>query len=177
MSATAANDSMTPCYLDVPCRRRAALRATRRFVPGCLLALALLTLAGPAAAQQTHVLVVTGLSGDPAYAEQFHGWATTLIDAAAERYELPAENVTWLAERADVDPDRVDGRSTSENVQAAVGGHRGAGRAERPRPDRAHRARQLPERRVAVQPAAARPDRRGLRVAARAGFRGGGSRS
>lgn len=99
---------------------RAALRATRRFVPGCLLALALLTLAGPAAAQQTHVLVVTGLSGDPVYAEQFHGWATTLIDVAAERYELPADNITWLAEQADVDPDRVDGRSTSENVEAAV---------------------------------------------------------
>ena len=83
-----------------------------------------------ASAQQTHVLVVTGLSGDPAYAEQFHGWAAALVDAAAERYELPADNVTWLAERADADPGRVDGRSTSENVQAAV-----TAIAERARPD------------------------------------------
>jgi hypothetical protein len=105
------------------------LRTTRRWghrggaelVAGCLrAALVALVLAAPAAAQQTHVLVVTGLSGDPAYAEQFQAWATTLIDAATGRYELPADNVTWLAERADVDPDRVDGRSTSESVSAAV---------------------------------------------------------
>ena len=93
-------------------------------------ALVLLTLAAPAAAQQTHVLVVTGLSGDPAYAEQFHGWATTLIDVAAGRYELPTENITWLAERVEADPERVDGRSTSENVEAAV-----AAIAERAEPD------------------------------------------
>ncbi len=100
---------------------RAALRATWRFIPGCLAAvLVLLAPAGPAAAQQTHVLVVTGLSGDPAYAEQFQAWATTLVDAAAGRYELPAENITWLAERVEIDPERVDGRSTSENVEAAV---------------------------------------------------------
>ena len=99
----------------------------RRALPAALAALAL---AGPAAAQQTHVLVVTGLSGDPAYAERFHAWAATLVDAAAERYALPAANVTWLAEKAGVDPGRVDGRSTSENVQAAV-----AAIAERARPD------------------------------------------
>ena len=99
----------------------------RRALPA---ALVLLTLAAPAAAQQTHVLVVTGLSGDPAYAEQFHGWATTLIDVAAGRYELPPENITWLAERVEADPERVDGRSTSENVEAAV-----AAIAERAEPD------------------------------------------
>lgn len=100
---------------------RAALRATRRLGASCLpAALGLLTLAGPAAAQQTHVLVVTGLSGDPAYAELFEAWATTLVDAAAERYELPPENVTWLAERVEADPERIDDRSTSENVEAAV---------------------------------------------------------
>ena len=65
------------------------LPGIRRALPA---ALALLALAGPAAAQQTHILIVTGLSGDPAYAEQFHGWAATLIDAAAERYELPGKN-------------------------------------------------------------------------------------
>ncbi len=94
-----------------------SLPGIRRALPA---ALTLFALAGPAAAQQTHILVVTGLSGDPAYAEQFHGWAATLIDAAAERYELPAGNVTWLSEKADVDPDRMDGRSTRENVDAAV---------------------------------------------------------
>ena len=32
---------------------------------------ALVLVAAPAFGQQTHVLVITGLSGDPAYAEQF----------------------------------------------------------------------------------------------------------
>ena len=46
-----------------------------------------------AAAQQTHILVVTGLGGDTEYRQQFHSWATTLIAAATTRYEVPAGNV------------------------------------------------------------------------------------
>ena len=78
-----------------------------------------LLLPAPVAAQQTHILVITGLSGDPAYAEEFHQWATTLIDAATERYTLPAENVVYLAEKTEIDPARVDDRSTRENVERA----------------------------------------------------------
>ncbi|MDA1094164.1 MAG: hypothetical protein O3A25_12975 [Acidobacteria bacterium] len=77
------------------------------------------TMATPVAAQQTHILVVTGLSGDPEYAEQFHEWAATLVDAAIERYEVPADQVVYLAEKVEVDPERIDGRSTLENVQQA----------------------------------------------------------
>ncbi len=101
---------------------------SRRGVPW--LAVLLLLLAAPVVAQQTHILVITGLSGDPAYAEEFHRWATTLIDAATDRYELPAENVIYLAEKTDVDPARVDDRSTRENVERAF-----ATIAERARPN------------------------------------------
>ena len=83
------------------------------------LAVLMLLLTAPVAAQQTHILVITGLSGDPAYAEQFHQWATTLIDAATDRYELPAENVIYLAEKTELDPTRIDDRSTRENVERA----------------------------------------------------------
>ena len=83
------------------------------------LAVLIMLLAAPVAAQQTHILVITGLSGDGAYAEQFHEWATTLIDAATDRYELPAENVIYLAEETELDPARVDDRSTRENVEQA----------------------------------------------------------
>ena len=76
-------------------------------------------LAAPVAAQQTYILVITGLSGDPAYAEEFHQWATTLIDAARDRYELPAENVIYLAEKTELDPARIGDRSTRENVERA----------------------------------------------------------
>ena len=82
-------------------------------------ATALLASPGTVAAQQTHILVLTGLSGDPAYAEQFSEWATTLIDTAIERYEVPAHQVAYLAEKVELDPERIDGRSTQENVEQA----------------------------------------------------------
>ena len=84
--------------------------------------------AAPVAAQQTHILVITGLGGDPAYTEQFHEWATALIDAATDRYGLPVENVTYLAEKTDLDPQRIDDRSTRENVEQAFAAV--AGRAQ-----------------------------------------------
>lgn len=86
---------------------------------GAWLAVLMLLPAVPVAAQQTHILVISGLSGDPTYAEEFHEWATTLIDAAIDRYELPAENVTYLAEKTEVDPVRIADRSTRENVERA----------------------------------------------------------
>ena len=74
----------------------------------------------PAGAQQTHLLVVVGLGGDQMYTEQFHGWATSLIDAAMENYGVPADNITYLGEKVDIDPERIADRSTRENVSATV---------------------------------------------------------
>ena len=37
-----------------------------------------------AIAQETHLLVVTGLGGDPEYTEQFHDWARTLVNGGHE---------------------------------------------------------------------------------------------
>ena len=87
-----------------------------------LLAVALLCAgsAAPAHAQQTHLLVIAGLGGDPAYTEQFHAWATTLVEAATGRHGLPAGNVVYLGERTDLDPQAIADRSTRENVAAAV---------------------------------------------------------
>lgn len=76
--------------------------------------------ATPAAAQGTHVLVITGLGGDAEYTEQFHAWAVTLIDAAVSRYDVPAANVTYLGEKPDLAPEAIDGRSSRENVETAV---------------------------------------------------------
>ena len=73
-----------------------------------------------AEAQQTHLLVITGLGGDPEYTQQFHQWATTLIDAARTRYEVPSEGITYLGEKPDLAPDLIADRSTRENVEAAI---------------------------------------------------------
>ena len=87
------------------------------------MALALLASLVPAtaAAQQTHMLVVTGLGGDAEYSEQFHSWATTLIDAATGRYEVPAHNVIYLGEKPDLAPALISDRSSRENVETAIG--------------------------------------------------------
>ena len=66
---------------------------------------ALLWLAGAAAAAaQTELLVVSGLSGEPHYAAQFNKWGASLVDAARTRYGLRADQVIWLAETPASDP-------------------------------------------------------------------------
>ena len=94
-----------------PAARTAAIAAALSFA---------LSAAPPAAAQQTHLLLVVGLGGEPLYTEQFHGWATSLIDAAMENYGVTADNITYLGENVDIDPERIDDRSTRENVDAAI---------------------------------------------------------
>jgi hypothetical protein len=72
-------------------------------------------------AQQTYVLVITGLGGEAQYTEQFHEWAVTLIDAATSLYKVPPENVTYLGEDPKLAPELITARSSRENVEAAIG--------------------------------------------------------
>ena len=76
--------------------------------------------AAQAWAQQTHLLVVTGLGGEPAYTTQFHEWATTLVNAATTRYDVPPANLTYLGEQPSLDPERIADRSSRENIEAAI---------------------------------------------------------
>jgi Peptidase C13 family len=73
----------------------------------------------PASAQDTHLLVITGVSGDDEHAAQFHQWATTIIDAAKDRGGLTDATITYLADKPELGPGRISGRSTRENVQKA----------------------------------------------------------
>ncbi len=54
----------------------------------------------PAFAQQTHLLVITGVSGDEEHARKFQQWATTFIETARKKDEVPESNITFLSERA-----------------------------------------------------------------------------
>jgi hypothetical protein len=83
------------------------------------LAVALTLTAAPVAAQDTHLLVIAGVSGDEAHAKQFHGWASAVVDGAAKR-GLPAANITYLAERTELDPARIDGRSSRDVVSKTL---------------------------------------------------------
>jgi Peptidase C13 family len=78
----------------------------------------------PASAQTTHLLVIVGLAGEPEHAELFQRWAATLVDAAAT---LGVEHPIYLAEKPDVDPKRVTGRSTKEEIVKAFDTLKGAG--------------------------------------------------
>ena len=62
------------------------------------LAVLLLVLAAPAAAQTTHVAIVVGLAGDPEHAELFQRWAATLVDASVKMGVTP-DHLVYLAEK------------------------------------------------------------------------------
>lgn len=72
-------------------------------------------------AQNTHIVLISGLGGDPEYTDAFHGWLSRFADAATERYGVPAERITYLSESTELDPTRIRARSTAENVRAAFG--------------------------------------------------------
>ena len=48
-------------------------------------------------AQQTHLLVITGLPGDEEHAQKFQKWAAALIDTAKKKDAVPDANITLLA--------------------------------------------------------------------------------
>ena len=98
--------------------RRATVpaRSTAPTLTATLL-LALVPAAGHA--QNTHILLISGLGGDPEYTEAFHGWLSRFADAATEKHGVPPERITYLGEKTELDPTRIRARSTTENIRAA----------------------------------------------------------
>lgn len=85
------------------------------------LAACLAPLAAPAAhaaAQDTHLLVVSGLGGDADYASRFTGWSILLLDAA-EAAGIPSASARWLAEREDAHA-RADGVARVATVRQEI---------------------------------------------------------
>jgi hypothetical protein len=73
----------------------------------------------PAAAQNVHVAVIVGLAGSPEHGELFHKWASTLVDAASQRFGIPPERIVYLAEKPVADAKRISGRSTRDEIAGA----------------------------------------------------------
>lgn len=97
--------------MNGPDARRCGTLAARVAVAG-LLAVAPLC-------ADTHLLVVAGVGGEEGYTERFHLWSTRVVDAALAA-GLSPENVVYLGERKDIDPERIGARSTGENVLAEI---------------------------------------------------------
>jgi hypothetical protein len=57
----------------------------------------LILTAANAFAQQTHLLVITGVPGDEEHEQKFTRWATAFVDAAKKKEQLPAANITSLS--------------------------------------------------------------------------------
>jgi hypothetical protein len=78
----------------------------------------------PAARQSapgsTHVLLITGLSGEPRFAAAFHSEAASIYDAAKARWVRSDSSLMYLAEDPAQDPARITGRATRDGVATAI---------------------------------------------------------
>lgn len=109
--------------MGLPPGQGARVTPRRRVVGGAALAL-VLVLAGPLAAQArsgVHLLVVTGLSGEPRYAKEFGESAARLVDAARTRWGVPDSSIIYLGENPESDRRRITGRATVADLRAGLG--------------------------------------------------------
>ena len=67
-------------------------------------------------AQRVHVLIVTGLSGEPQYRAPFLHAAAVLADSARSRWGVSDSSLVVLGEDPAADPRHITGRSTREEV-------------------------------------------------------------
>jgi peptidase C13-like protein len=75
-----------------------------------------------AGAEQSHLVIVVGLGGEPKYTEAFHELAVTLIQAAEKKMGVAARSITYLGEKAAQPAVPVyRGRASREAVQKALG--------------------------------------------------------
>ncbi len=85
---------------------------------GALFSIALITTPSRTlTAQQTHVLIVQGLSGEPQYRKQFDSTAALVRNAARKKWNVADSNLTILSEQAN-SAQRV-GKATREAVAQA----------------------------------------------------------
>ena len=86
------------------------------------LALCLTLLAFPSLApaqSRTHLLIITGSSGEPRFATQFHALAMGLRAVATTKFGVPDSLIIYLAEQTTPDPRAINGRSTRDGITQA----------------------------------------------------------
>jgi len=87
-----------------------------------VLTLALTLLGGGAfvaQAQRVHVLIISGLAGEPQYRARFLEAAATLADSARTRWGVADSSLIVLGEDPAQDPKHIKGKATKEEVQQA----------------------------------------------------------
>ncbi|MBI4499765.1 MAG: hypothetical protein HY700_01265 [Gemmatimonadetes bacterium] len=97
------------------------LTVSSRLLP-TLTVLSLTFLPGaPLQGQQSHLVIISGISGGPEYAERFRGWSTQLIDAAEHRLSIPAANIVYLSEDPPKGVPYATAASTKPEIERTLG--------------------------------------------------------
>src|SRR5947208_1198881 len=104
--------------MDLSATAGAGVRWRRSRLSWCL-ALLCLTAVPTARAQQVHVLIITGLAGEPLYRTRFLATAATLADSAKKRWGVADSSLIVLGEDPSLDPAHTRARSTREEVAQA----------------------------------------------------------
>lgn len=77
---------------------------------------------GHAEAQaRTHVVIVVGLGGTSEFRQSFHEEASEIYTALTEQHGLPKDDVIYLGEKPEVDPEMISDESTRANVLRVLG--------------------------------------------------------
>ncbi len=77
---------------------------------------------GPtAAAEDVHLAVIVGLSGEPEHGELFRKWAGKLVETATGRFGIARDRIIYLGEQTEGDAGLVNGKSTREEIEKAFG--------------------------------------------------------
>ena len=71
-------------------------------------------------AAQTHVVIVTGATGEAKYAASFHAAASGLLNALVTTHGVARDAITYLAEDPSKDTARIDGKSSKTAVAEAI---------------------------------------------------------
>ena len=98
------------------------LRRPRRAAAFATLLLGVGAAAAPLSAQgRTRAVIVVGLGGDEEFRQSFHAEASQLYTALVERHGLSPEDVTYLGEKVETDPEMISATSTRANVLQTLG--------------------------------------------------------
>ncbi|MFQ5742081.1 MAG: C13 family peptidase [Acidobacteriota bacterium] len=73
------------------------------------------------APSSAYLVIIEGIGGDSTSRQAFHQLAVKMIDSAQQKLGLAASNIVYLAEEPDLDPERITGRSTKEEIEQTLG--------------------------------------------------------
>jgi hypothetical protein len=71
-------------------------------------------------AQDTHALIVVGVSGEAEYADRFHEWASSFEKALLEKHGFTKDRVRYLGEDVAKDPALIQGLARKETILAWI---------------------------------------------------------